>query len=150
MRRLGVANITRTRNAREGLGLGEIVSSLFDILNLSIYGYILVDMPNKLLNIWVQSSGKFWDSDKLSMSYGPENPCLISPFRQVSTSECYSQPRILDTEARHWRDESWLIKREHPGRKSTQFTNPNPKGQGREEKLKAWAKVAKWGEAVNL
>lgn len=51
MRRLGVANITRTRNAREGLGLGEIVSSLFDILNLSIYGYILVDMPNKLLNI---------------------------------------------------------------------------------------------------
>lgn len=39
--------ITSIENTREGIGFGEIVSSVLDMLSLSIYGHIQVDMPNK-------------------------------------------------------------------------------------------------------
>ena len=41
--------ITRTGNAKERIGLGEIVSSLFDMLSLSIYEYLLVDVSYQLV-----------------------------------------------------------------------------------------------------
>ena len=41
--------ITRTGNAKKRIGLGEIVSSLFDMLSLSIYEYLLVDVSYQLV-----------------------------------------------------------------------------------------------------
>ena len=41
--------ITRTGNAKERIGLGEILSSLFDMLSLNIYEYLLVDVSYQLV-----------------------------------------------------------------------------------------------------
>lgn len=93
--------IIRTENAREETGFGEIVSLVSDILSLSIYGCIQADMPSQLLDIWIQNSGKFWDNDKLPMSYVSGNPCLFTRFGQVLHPECCSWSRVPGHKARH-------------------------------------------------